>query len=135
MGNVGGPRHFGAITPQQAPWTCPSCHTKQTSRFEDGCPSCGAGTPEMNAAAQQPVPISPVELTTLVLGGAAEGMREAVVEAFVELRAYTVEARTTIAHALAFAAENGMARDSETLPPKVMLAWARRLIEALEPKP
>lgn len=36
-------RHFTEPTRRAIAWTCPSCHAKNTSVLEDGCPSCGAG--------------------------------------------------------------------------------------------
>lgn len=41
--DLGGSRHYSM--PVQAPWVCPACGTEQTSRLEDGCPSCGSGRP------------------------------------------------------------------------------------------
>lgn len=119
MGVVGGgPRHL-ADPAVAASWICPSCHAKNTSRFEDGCPACGAGTPAMNAAAQA-APSEPIDLRALVLGEVASG---GCTTGDLALEDLTPHARTAVALALVFAVENGAAVGP--LPPRALVAWAR----------
>jgi hypothetical protein len=85
----------------------------------------------MLAAAQRQTP-PPVNVAPLVLGEMIKGMADKTVVAFVQLKPYTLEARETVAAALAFAAEQGMATEAGRLAPHEMLAWARAIIGSEE---
>ncbi len=132
MGIVGGPRQYhGSETRATFKWTCKSCGTEHLTPFEDGCPSCGAGTAaqaEVAKAAQGPQ-ISDEDLMDRVLCRVA--LQDIDTKVLLLVDEYSDEARRTVMSALAFYAEQGTPMQGE-LTRAMTLAWARKLYEAEE---
>jgi len=110
-------------------WKCSSCGANQVSRFEDGCPSCGAGTAAQAAAAQAPPGIPLERLRDEIVGPAPE----VSADYFLALTPLRLPARMSVAAALAHYADHGGQPTNDELPRQVSLAWARWLMaQALE---
>lgn len=71
--NVSGGRGTGPnMGPPRAPfkWECKACGVEHVTRFEDGCPACGTGTPGQ-------VPVAPPVSTASVDTAGVFGLRDA----------------------------------------------------------
>jgi len=123
-----GDRHYSG--PETAtrviPWQCNACGNKNVSRFEDGCPGCGAGTPAQAARVQPTREVGLERLREEIVSGA---VGEVTADYFLFLAPLTPRARVSVAAALAHYAEQGSPTNDE-LPRAVSLAWARRLLAA-----
>jgi hypothetical protein len=63
-GMVGGPRQYeGPTLGAVSVWKCPACGVENSSVFEDGCPSCGAGSAKARHVGHQPPPTVPRSAT------------------------------------------------------------------------
>jgi hypothetical protein len=123
MGEVTGGIYRGA---KQGPfkWTCPKCGTEQVSRFEDGCPSCGAGTQAQNdraldAARVRTGVVTDDDLSAAVSVDGLGGVREMALT-------LSPTARRTLVNALGYYAAQAT-RTPDDLALTVIVAWAQAL--------
>lgn len=124
----GGYRYDGADAARPQQWKCPNCRALNVGKIEDGCSACGTGTAAEREAAIAKRTTLAITVERLVeeIVGRATPLSVAMVEA----RGLTEKARATVATALAFYAEHGEPTLAE-LPRAVVLAWGRRIAEAV----
>lgn len=131
MGDVGGtPRQYTGrdSAPTAIKWKC-ACGAENVSRFEDGCPACGAGTPQI-AVAAPPLAVPDHRLIEEIVG--EEAARLAAAGYWLGLPFLTGKARMSIAVALAHYADHGAPPSVAELPRVIAQGWARRLAASVE---
>lgn len=127
--------HYDGPKPPTGPWKCRACGTEHLTPLEQGCPSCGAGTPEQAEQARRRgpqfvIPKDRILAETIDSFWAAEIGGYFTQDEIAVLKMLSEKARITVAVALAHYADHGDP-NNEQLPRAIITAWARLISDSI----